>query len=149
MENKETTCCPPQEKHTIKETLQDSLERLECLFKAYQDDSEFNYQLNNENSPWNKLKETVRNLYNASTVFFKRIDNIGVYRAWDDVSLTWTLEFNFPWRSAYSNPCITLSEKEYLLFKKLGVNVEDHCGRIDDDGISDRYKEAPITYAGI
>lgn len=38
-------------------TVHECIERLETLFKAYKNDSEFNYQLNVEDSPFNTLKK--------------------------------------------------------------------------------------------
>ena len=40
-------------------TLKESIESLKCLFKAYQKDSEFNYQLNVSDSPFNQLVKLV------------------------------------------------------------------------------------------
>lgn len=40
-------------------TLRECIESLECLFKAYQKDSEFNYQLSVSDSPFNILKKAV------------------------------------------------------------------------------------------
>ena len=40
-------------------TIQECLARLETLFKSYQKDSEFNYQLSVCDSPFNQLKELV------------------------------------------------------------------------------------------
>ncbi len=37
-------------------SIEECIKSIECLFKAYQKDSEFNYQLSNQNSPWNILK---------------------------------------------------------------------------------------------
>lgn len=40
-------------------TIEESISRLETLFKSYQKDSEFNYQLTNSDSPFNQLKKLV------------------------------------------------------------------------------------------
>lgn len=40
-------------------TIEESISRLETLFKSYQKDSEFNYQLNVSDSPFNQLKKLV------------------------------------------------------------------------------------------
>ena len=40
-------------------TIEESISRLETLFKSYQKDSEFNYQLTVSNSPFNQLKKLV------------------------------------------------------------------------------------------
>ena len=40
-------------------TPKEAIERLECLFKAYQKDSEFNYQLTIPNSPFNVIKKYI------------------------------------------------------------------------------------------
>lgn len=37
-------------------SIEECIKSIECLFKAYQKDSEFNYQLSNQHSPWNILK---------------------------------------------------------------------------------------------
>lgn len=37
-------------------SIEECIKSMECLFKAYQKDSEFNYQLSNNKSPWNILK---------------------------------------------------------------------------------------------
>lgn len=41
-------------------TIDECLSSLETLFKAYQNDSEFNYQLTVKNSPFNRLKELIK-----------------------------------------------------------------------------------------
>ena len=43
----------------IKATIDECINRLDCLFKSYKHDSEFNYQLNVSNSPWNLLKKYI------------------------------------------------------------------------------------------
>lgn len=52
----ETICSPGCKKE---KTLRECIESLECLFKAYQKDSEFNYQLSVDDSPFNILKRAV------------------------------------------------------------------------------------------
>ena len=47
-------------------TLKECIERLETLFKAYQNDSEFNYQLSSPNSPFNILKEAIYSIASDS-----------------------------------------------------------------------------------
>ena len=42
-------------------TIEECLQRLEILFKSYQKDSEFNYQLSVSDSPFNQLKKLVCN----------------------------------------------------------------------------------------
>ena len=41
-------------------TIQENIDRLECLFKSYKNDSEFNYQLEVKNSPFNEIKEYIQ-----------------------------------------------------------------------------------------
>ena len=52
----ETSCSPGYKKE---KTLRECIESLECLFKSYQKDSEFNYQLSVDDSPFNILKKAV------------------------------------------------------------------------------------------
>lgn len=40
-------------------TLKECVDRLECLFKAFKDCSEFNYQLTSQNSPFQVLKRYI------------------------------------------------------------------------------------------
>lgn len=50
------SCSPDYKKE---KTLRECIESLECLFKSYQKDSEFNYQLSVSDSPFNILKKAV------------------------------------------------------------------------------------------
>lgn len=50
------SCSPDYKKE---KTLRECIESLECLFKSYQKDSEFNYQLSVSDSPFNILRKAV------------------------------------------------------------------------------------------
>lgn len=60
-------------------TIDECFERLETLFKAYQKDSEFNYQLTSTNSAFNQLKNKVFELKNIEEEF--GIDLITLFKA--------------------------------------------------------------------
>ena len=46
----------------VEKTTKECIERLDCLFRAYKKDSEFNYQLSVSDSPWNTLKKRITSL---------------------------------------------------------------------------------------
>ncbi len=69
MEN-ESVMNPNQKELTAFECI----ESLETLFKAYKNDSEFNYQLNVSNSPFNTLKKILMNSKPCDDVMQKEFD---------------------------------------------------------------------------
>lgn len=105
-------------------TTEECISSLETLFKAYQNDSEFNYQLNVSNSPFNLLKKRIAQTSKKKklTKYFERQFAYGrqkseetFYKLLND---GWKVVLAIPIQSG-SGYCSYTSEVHYVLEKEV------------------------------
>lgn len=105
-------------------TAEECISSLETLFKAYQKDSEFNYQLNVSNSPFNLLKKRLAQISKKKKIqkYFERTFGYG----WQEDEKEFNKLLNDGWKIVLAIPiqdgksCHTYtSEVHYVLEKEV------------------------------